>query len=58
MSHAVKKKPSVTPSGKIRKVQASTQRVSDLEENLFKKRYIINVLNGTKDNSVWEEHMF
>lgn len=48
------RKLSVTPSGKIRKVQASKLKsVSDYEENSFKKCYTINVLSDTKDNFVW-----
>lgn len=45
MSHCAVRKPSVTPSGKIMKVQASKLNVSDLEENSFKKCYTINALN-------------
>lgn len=51
MGHNIVRKP-VTPSGKIRKVQASKlkESVSNLKENSFNKYYIINILNDTKDN--------
>lgn len=52
MGPNIVRKPSVTPSGKIRKVQASKlkESVSNLKENSFNKYYIINILNDTKDN--------
>jgi len=53
MSHSVVRKLFVTPSGKIRQVQASKLKsISDLEENSFKKYYTINALNRNMDNFV------
>lgn len=57
MSYGVVRKFFVIFFGKIRKVRVLKlkESVSDLEENFFKKCYIINVFNSIKDNFVWEE---